>query len=244
MADTATLPSIAEHGASRLPSVELDSYNIELKDDEGFIGDRASKRAFRDSRQLAQARAQGRRRPVRRRAERGDLQEDARRRCSPRATPRPPASCRARSRNSPRSWRWSSAASQDQGLEGHRADRGRRRLPRQPGRRAGDRPHRGDPQGRQGADRARADPQRSRRGRPDRRGASRADLALQGPRRDPRGRYRRHQHPRRRGRAEPEEGAGPVQGRASGSSSCGVTATRRRSTARTRSRRSSRCSRT
>jgi predicted NBD/HSP70 family sugar kinase len=48
MADTATLPSIAEHGASRLPSVELDSYNIELKDDEGFIGDRASKGAFRD----------------------------------------------------------------------------------------------------------------------------------------------------------------------------------------------------
>src|SRR4051812_46166800 len=48
MADTATLPSIAEHGASRLPSVELDSYNIELKDDEGFIGDRASKSAFRE----------------------------------------------------------------------------------------------------------------------------------------------------------------------------------------------------
>jgi hypothetical protein len=48
MADIATLPSIAEHGASRLPSVEVDSYNIELKDDEGFIGDRASKGAFRD----------------------------------------------------------------------------------------------------------------------------------------------------------------------------------------------------
>ena len=48
MAETATLPSIAEHGATRLPSVEVDSYNIELKDDEGFIGDRASKGAFRD----------------------------------------------------------------------------------------------------------------------------------------------------------------------------------------------------
>jgi predicted NBD/HSP70 family sugar kinase len=48
MADTATLPSIAEHGATRLPSVEVDSYNIELKDDEGFIGDRASKGAFRE----------------------------------------------------------------------------------------------------------------------------------------------------------------------------------------------------
>src|SRR6476660_4931505 len=48
MAETATLPSIAEHGASRLPSVEVDSYNIELKDDEGFIADSASKGAFRE----------------------------------------------------------------------------------------------------------------------------------------------------------------------------------------------------
>jgi predicted NBD/HSP70 family sugar kinase len=46
--DIAILPSIAEHGSSRLPSVEVDSYNIELKDYEGFIGDRASKGAFRD----------------------------------------------------------------------------------------------------------------------------------------------------------------------------------------------------
>ena len=35
------------HGASRLPAVEVASYNVELKDDEGFIGDRASKGAFR-----------------------------------------------------------------------------------------------------------------------------------------------------------------------------------------------------
>jgi predicted NBD/HSP70 family sugar kinase len=48
VADTVALPSIAEHGSSRLPSVEVDGYNIELKDDEGFIGDRASKGAFRD----------------------------------------------------------------------------------------------------------------------------------------------------------------------------------------------------
>jgi hypothetical protein len=43
-----TLPAIAAHGAMRLPSVDLDSYNVELKDDEGFLGDRASKGAFRD----------------------------------------------------------------------------------------------------------------------------------------------------------------------------------------------------
>ena len=42
------LPAVAAHGATRLPSVELDSYNVELKDDEGFLGDRASKGAFRN----------------------------------------------------------------------------------------------------------------------------------------------------------------------------------------------------
>jgi predicted NBD/HSP70 family sugar kinase len=49
MADeTLTTTGIAAHGASRLPSVEIDSFNIELKDEEGFLGDRASKGAFRD----------------------------------------------------------------------------------------------------------------------------------------------------------------------------------------------------
>jgi hypothetical protein len=35
------------HAAVQLPSVVLDSYNVELRDKEGFIGDRASNRAFR-----------------------------------------------------------------------------------------------------------------------------------------------------------------------------------------------------
>jgi predicted NBD/HSP70 family sugar kinase len=48
MADQATLPAVADHGALRLPSVEIDSYNIESRDDEGFVGDRASKGAFRE----------------------------------------------------------------------------------------------------------------------------------------------------------------------------------------------------
>lgn len=49
MADqTATLPSVATHGAARLPAVEVDSYNIESKDDEGLLGDRANKGAFRE----------------------------------------------------------------------------------------------------------------------------------------------------------------------------------------------------
>jgi predicted NBD/HSP70 family sugar kinase len=45
--DVITTTGIARHGATRLPSVDVDSFNIELKDDEGFLGDRASKGAFR-----------------------------------------------------------------------------------------------------------------------------------------------------------------------------------------------------
>jgi predicted NBD/HSP70 family sugar kinase len=45
--DIATTTGIARHGAERLPSVDVDSFNIELKDDDGFLGDRASKGAFR-----------------------------------------------------------------------------------------------------------------------------------------------------------------------------------------------------
>ncbi|MET0707710.1 MAG: ROK family protein [Tardiphaga sp.] len=44
--DTVTTTGIARHGATRLPSVDVDSFNIELKDDDGFLGDRASKGAF------------------------------------------------------------------------------------------------------------------------------------------------------------------------------------------------------
>jgi hypothetical protein len=45
--DTLTTSGIGRHGATRLPSVDVDSYNIEIKDDDGFLGDRASKGAFR-----------------------------------------------------------------------------------------------------------------------------------------------------------------------------------------------------
>jgi len=45
--DVITTTGIAHHGGARLPSVDVDSFNLELKDDEGFIGDRASKGAFR-----------------------------------------------------------------------------------------------------------------------------------------------------------------------------------------------------
>jgi ROK family len=45
--DIVKTTGIARHGATRLPAVDVDSYNIELKDDDGFLGDRASKGAFR-----------------------------------------------------------------------------------------------------------------------------------------------------------------------------------------------------
>src|SRR5881398_881429 len=46
MADDLTTVGIGKHGAERLPSVDVDSYNIELKDENGFVGDRASKGSF------------------------------------------------------------------------------------------------------------------------------------------------------------------------------------------------------
>lgn len=38
---------IGKHGAERLPLMDLDSYAIELKGENGFLGDRASRRAFK-----------------------------------------------------------------------------------------------------------------------------------------------------------------------------------------------------
>jgi hypothetical protein len=48
MTDTMTLPELPVHGGTRLPAVELDSYNLETKDDEGFLGDRVTKGSFRE----------------------------------------------------------------------------------------------------------------------------------------------------------------------------------------------------
>lgn len=42
-----SLELVAGHGSSTLPAVVIDSYNEELRDSEGFVGDRASARAFR-----------------------------------------------------------------------------------------------------------------------------------------------------------------------------------------------------
>ncbi|MBS7703363.1 ROK family protein [Chelatococcus asaccharovorans] len=46
--DTAEVPppAVGVHGADVLPSVIVETYNAELRDDEGFVGDRAAKGAF------------------------------------------------------------------------------------------------------------------------------------------------------------------------------------------------------
>jgi hypothetical protein len=41
-------PAIVQHGWHVLPRVVVDAYNEELKDKDGFLGDRANKGAFRD----------------------------------------------------------------------------------------------------------------------------------------------------------------------------------------------------
>jgi Arc/MetJ-type ribon-helix-helix transcriptional regulator len=48
MPEQTTLPAVAAHGGRRLPSAEVDSYNIEIRDSQGFIGDRVSRGAFRN----------------------------------------------------------------------------------------------------------------------------------------------------------------------------------------------------
>ena len=43
----AAAPSVLAHGGRVLPGVTVDTYNEELRDENGFVGDRASGRAFR-----------------------------------------------------------------------------------------------------------------------------------------------------------------------------------------------------
>jgi len=46
-ADTSDGPAVLGHGGRVLPAVTVDAYNEELRDEAGFVGDRASGRAFR-----------------------------------------------------------------------------------------------------------------------------------------------------------------------------------------------------
>jgi hypothetical protein len=133
--DIAILPSIAEHGSSRLPSVEVDSYNIELKDYEGFIGDRASKGAFRDL-------LENWRKPLRKAGKDpfGDQKtEDIPKKdldaLLTKGDPEAAAIVHAAIEDFAQGDGFGHPAlSQDQSVERHRADRSRRRFPGQPDR--------------------------------------------------------------------------------------------------------------
>jgi hypothetical protein len=48
MSQHSTVPAGSAHGANRLPSVIVEDYGVELKDEDGFVGDRANKGAFRE----------------------------------------------------------------------------------------------------------------------------------------------------------------------------------------------------
>src|SRR6266550_5401016 len=48
MTDQRADPTLPVHGGTHLPSVDVDSYNLETRDDEGFLGERITKAAFRD----------------------------------------------------------------------------------------------------------------------------------------------------------------------------------------------------
>ena len=162
--DIVTTTGIARHGATRLPSVEVDSFNIELKDDDGFLGDRASKGAFREILDtLRKPLKQERRRSVR---------QESRPTRSPRATLDEVLVGDDVDAAAAGAWRdrgiragaglCDAAVPQDQGLGRDRAHRGRRRLSAEPGRRARDRAHRHHPQGRGLQGRSGADPLSSR----------------------------------------------------------------------------------
>src|SRR5919112_5772960 len=47
MSNSAPTSTSLRHAPLQLPAVVIDSYNVELRDKEGFLGDRASNRAFR-----------------------------------------------------------------------------------------------------------------------------------------------------------------------------------------------------
>jgi predicted NBD/HSP70 family sugar kinase len=49
MANPNDQPTLPVHGAASLPSVTIDSYNLEIEDDDGFLGDTANRKAFFDA---------------------------------------------------------------------------------------------------------------------------------------------------------------------------------------------------
>ena len=214
MAETTTLPALPVHGGKRLPSVEVDSYNLETKDDEGFLGDRVNKGAFREI-------LENWRKPLRKN---GDdpfgkqASEDISKKVLDGllATGDPEAAgvlqgaiedfaqefaLVIRRYLKLKAWRDTERIVIGGGFRASRVGElaiGRAAVILK-------------------ADKVdvdlSADPQRSGRGGTDRLRASGAGLDVQGPRLHPGRRHRRHQYPRRRGRSQSQARDRPVQGR-------------------------------
>ena len=67
------------HGAAVLPSVKVDSYNLEIEDEDGFLGDKANRDAFWDILDKWRKPLRSWRGSAWRQTKRGDRQEEARR---------------------------------------------------------------------------------------------------------------------------------------------------------------------
>ena len=210
---SAERPTLPTHGAATLPSVEVDSYNLEIEDErrlrrrqgqQGGVPADAGGRAQDVSRRR-------RGRPPGRQAERRDQQEEARR-----AARQGRSGSRCRRAKRDREFRATvrvrdQAVPEDQDLARYRMHRGGRRLSRQPCGRAGHRSGRHHPEG---GDRCRSatDPPPPRRGSPGRSGASPSGLDDRRLRRHPRCRRGGHEHPRGRRGSQSVQGQGPVEG--------------------------------
>ena len=203
MAENNRQKSAIVHGASELPLVTVDSYNLELRSGEGFLGDRANRSAFWNILDSWRERL-------------SEVDED-------------PIADLPKKKISKKTLEdlLAEGTGEQAGLimgaiedfardfagvigrflkhellEGNGTDRRRRRHARRAPGRNGDRTHQRDPQGRGRRGRTRPHPPRSGRGGARGSEPAHAGLDVQGTRRPAGGRHRRHEHPRRRRRTE------------------------------------------
>ena len=182
MPKKASPPPTGIHGNADLPSVTVESYNVELRDTEGFVGDRASKGAF-----LALVEE------VREQLKEVDddplgetpTDEIGRRRLDKLlATGEPEVAGLIQGAAEEFAQRLASVIRRFMRLKavaGRGAHRGGRRLSREPHRRARHRPRLGDPEEPAHRRHARSDPPPSRRGGADRLHPARAALDVLRP---------------------------------------------------------------
>ena len=172
------------HGAKRLPSVEVDSYNLEIKDEDGFVGDKASRGAFHEM--LEKWREPLRKLGADPLGEKSSDQMSKKQLDKLLAEGDPEAGGIIHSAIEEFAQALTSVIKRFLKVSSwkrHRGHRHRRRLSLEPHRRARGRAHRGAAEIRRLQDRAGAHPKPSGRGRPHRRRAPDAVVDAAGPRR-------------------------------------------------------------